>query len=92
MKKTREGRAGGDKERAELAKVPKSKVLVPQTAMYEWNLDARLKRGRAKGRHESEPRGSSRRGPSTCGGRGPETVRLGEVRPSKNPKLENMRG
>jgi hypothetical protein len=41
--KKREGRAGGDKERAEPAKVPKSKVLVLRTATDELNLDGATK-------------------------------------------------
>jgi hypothetical protein len=90
--KKREGRAGGDKERAEPAKVPKSKVLVLRTATDELNLDGATKTRtvgeltRERAARELEARTLDMRRT------GPETVRPGEVRPSENPKLVNTRG
>jgi hypothetical protein len=85
--KRRKGRAGRDKERAELAEVPKSKVLVLQTATDEWNLEGTTKTRtggeltRERAARELETRALDVRRT------GLETVRPGEVRPSENPKL-----
>ena len=77
----------GDKERAELAKAPKSQVLVPQTATDEWNLDGATKTQtggeltRERAARELEARALDVRRT------GPETVRPGEVHPSESLKL-----